>query len=289
MLFSPDGDAKVIPAKTLYLSFENDRASVIRPRLEKMGANLDNIIAPDIKDLCGLTLGDTSLEDVIREHSISLVVFDPVQSFIDRGVDFHNASQIRRLLDNLAVIASGTGCSILLLCHPNKKSSDPNPLNRIMGSSDFRNQARSIMLTGHDPESKNQKSFILGHMKLSVGEEGLGIRFHVTNIDGAVIDDFCDVSLEKIFQIMQSKRGKTASKKQQARDLLANLFSTSQHVPLEWVERAAEQADASMQTVYRVKKEMGIQHFSDGFSANKKTFWVAPGADIEAVKVKVSR
>lgn len=143
--FAPDTPPQP-PATVLYLTAENDPNKVLRPRAEAMGADLDRLY---FQDGASYSMGDEELAALCRVYRPALLVFDPIQSYLGQGVQMNRAEQVRPLLDHLGALAKELDMAVLLISHMSK----PGPgvcsaLDRLLGSSDFRNAARSILIAG---------------------------------------------------------------------------------------------------------------------------------------------
>ena len=66
--------------RCLYLTKEERLSAVIKPKLKEAGANLKDILI--INDNIPITLADDSLNEIIRKEGISLMVIDPLSSYL---------------------------------------------------------------------------------------------------------------------------------------------------------------------------------------------------------------
>ena len=76
--------AKETPRKVIFFSAEDSIETVIRPRLRKAGARLENILSIDIADVRfeKVRFNSPFVESLIAEYRPALVIFDPIQAFI---------------------------------------------------------------------------------------------------------------------------------------------------------------------------------------------------------------
>ena len=117
---------------------------MLRPRAEAMGADLTRLY---FQEGASYAMGDEDLYNLCRAIRPDLLVFDPIQSYLGQGVQMNRAEQVRPLLDSLSALAKELDMAVLLISHMSK----PGPgvcsaLDRLLGSSDFRNAARSILI-----------------------------------------------------------------------------------------------------------------------------------------------
>ena len=268
---------------TLYISWENDPEEDIRPRLEKLGANLKHIFVPE--KFTNLTLSDSELEEAIMTYEASLVVIDPLQSFLG-SANLNRTDDMRPLLDKLGEICKRTECAVLLISHMNKKETD-SALNRINGSADLRNFARNILMTGYDPNDDG--SNVLAHAKNNMGALGHSVKYRYDENCGIVLGDICDLGAEDILLNPPKRQVKKAAKSMdEAKRLLNEIFLGRDFVAFEEIKQAAENSKTtSIATVYKAKTELGISSHSEGFSKQRKTWWIASGVNRTATISKI--
>jgi len=95
------------PSDVLIQNTENPWNSVIKPRLEMLGADCTRIHS--INDSTKrLTLTDERIEAAIRKHNVKLVILDPLQSMIDSNSSMNRSESIRPALMHLEKVAERT-------------------------------------------------------------------------------------------------------------------------------------------------------------------------------------
>jgi len=102
--------------KVLILASEDDPATTIVPRLEMLGADLGKIgiLTPKRR----ITLKSSRwLRSRIREAGATLLIIDPIESFIPRGKSISNTTVMREALDGLAKLARQENIAILVIRH----------------------------------------------------------------------------------------------------------------------------------------------------------------------------
>lgn len=266
------------PGYVYYLTKENDLETVIVPRLLKMGADMSKIIAQRVEDT-GLRMDDPVLDELAEKYPPSLVVFDPIQSYLGAALDMNKANSIRPTLDNLGAFAKRHDCAETLVSHLSKPNGAgvASALDRLLGSSDFRNAARSIVIVGSDPDDPAKKVF--AHAKNSIGEPGESQRFHIDGERGVVYDGVCNWTADDIVrQFQPGARLKPAVTLTAARKQLEDLMKDGS-ATLEEVEQLQELAGISRATLYRAKQEMAVQTVAIGKPPNRKTYWLLPEVD----------
>jgi CobQ-like glutamine amidotransferase family enzyme len=182
----------------------------------------------------------------------------------------HRANEVRPVLDQLIEIGAETGCAIVLVSHLNKDS-NMAAIDRILGSSDIRNAARSIVFIGGNPENTEQR--VLAHAKNSLGRPGRSIAYHIDDkAHGVVIDGFTDFDEDDITKARpKGARDKPARALEEAKELLLGLLNKSGYADLDDIHLAM--SDVRRGTLYNAKNDLGIESMSTGFGFDKRTWW----------------
>lgn len=270
-----------------YFTQENDPNVVIRPRLDLLGANMEKILIQTDSEggYDPITMNDPRLEEAAKEYPPALVIFDPIQSYLGAGVEMNKANEVRPVLDWLGDYAKRHGCTVILISHMSKPGlGNTAALDRLLGSSDFRNAARSIIIVGRDPEDKESRVF--AHDKNSMGPPGDSQRYHIDGALGVVYDGPCELSADEIV-----KAAAPASRVRQAVTLtdamrqLDELLGEEGGATLEQVEALQTLAGISKSTLYNARRELDLKTVSIGQPPNRKTWWVRPDMDVEWFKV----
>lgn len=100
--------------RCLYLTKEERLSAVIKPKLKEAGANLKDILI--INDNIPITLADDSLKEIIRKEGISLMVIDPLSSYLEKEEGLaNNPGAVYPIIKKLSDLAEETGCAILVI------------------------------------------------------------------------------------------------------------------------------------------------------------------------------
>jgi hypothetical protein len=179
----------VEPLNVLYLTTENSPEHVLRPRFDALKGDPGRFfhlagtlhLDGDREVYGSLTLSNTEqLEDAISESQASLVVIDPLQSFLGACVDLHRSNETRPVLDGLSIIAERKNCAFLIVRHLSKGIGG-SAIYRGLGSIDLSGAARSELQAGKDPTDPSHR--ILAHAKSNLGKSGDSISYSI-NEDG---------------------------------------------------------------------------------------------------------
>lgn len=274
------------PEKVLYLTVENDPHVVLRPRVEAMGADIHCLF---FLGGVGVNMTSPELRDFIKQEHISMLVFDPIQSFLPAGTQMGRAEQIRPIMDKVIDLSASEDLATILISHMSK----PGPgvvsaLDRLLGSSDFRNAARSIMIVGRDPENPDQRVF--AHAKNSIGLPGPAQRYHISDGGLVVFDGETTLTADQI--IAQTENA--APRAQKAANALNAAISDLDKALgfMGWVDVAtvytlSAAAGYSDRTMRRAKDVMGLKILKIGMQPNQKTYWYRDELTEAAVKADI--
>ena len=65
----------------LYFSADDDLSDMVGPRLIESGADLSRILA--VNDMLPFTLADESIEKLIEDFNIHVMIVDPIQEYLE--------------------------------------------------------------------------------------------------------------------------------------------------------------------------------------------------------------
>ena len=259
------------PSTVIYLTAENDPNKVLRPRAEAMGADLQRLY---FQDGASYAMGDEELSNLCRAIRPDLLVFDPIQSYLGQGVQMNRAEQVRPLLDGLGSLAKELDMAVLLISHMSK----PGPgvcsaLDRLLGSSDFRNAARSILIVGRDPE--NPDSRVFAHAKNSLGIPGESQRYHICENGTVAYDGPCALTADRIIQETGAGQPRTrpAATLNAAVEALDKQLGFVGWVEYAEVERLCAKHGFSERTMRRAKTAMELKTVRIGKHDDRYTLW----------------
>ncbi len=153
----PDG-TRADQMNTLLLAAEDDVAHVVKPRLEVHGANTERVhFLRGFKSqqkgnrLLDLKRDVESLRYAVAKHDISLVIIDPISSYLP-STDKNSEGEVRAALGPLVQLAEETGVAILGIMHIGKADGQTRAMQKLMGSTAFIALARCIWMVNDVPE-----------------------------------------------------------------------------------------------------------------------------------------
>ena len=265
----------------LYLTAENDPNKVLRPRAEAMGADLQRLY---FQDGASYAMGDEELVVLCRSLRPALIVFDPIQSYLGQGVQMNRAEQVRPLLDHLGALAKELDMAVLLISHMSK----PGPgvcsaLDRLLGSSDFRNAARSILIAGRDPEHPEVR--VVAHAKNSLGVPGESQQYHICENGTVAYDGPCALTADRIIRDTGDAQPRTrpAAALGTAVEVLDKQLSFVGWVEHAEVERLCARHGFSERTMQRARTALELKTLFLGRNEERKTLWYRPELDKDTV------
>ena len=274
------------PCRIFYLTAENDANKVLRPRLERLGADLDRVFLQ-----CGASfhMREPLLWDLCRAYKPDLLVFDPIQSFLGPGVQMNRAEQVRPIMDELIALAKELDMAVLLISHMSK----PGPgvssaLDRLLGSSDFRNSARSILIAGADPEQPGSRVF--AHAKNSLGAPGPSQRYHISAGGVVEYDGACTLSADRILATgaeAPASRRRAAPTLADATRALSDLLAPQGWVDVKRAYRLCEERGFSDTTLRKARDELGLRTLRVGRNESRHFFWFCPDRSIGAIRTDI--
>ena len=140
----PVTNEKIKSGNVLILSAEDGAQDTIIPRLEALGANLDNIhiicavpIENGKERSFDLTLDVEKLQKSSeRISNVKLIIVDPISAYLGK-TDSHRNSDVRSALTPVSDFAEASGACLLCVTHLNKGGQGTSAMNRVTGSIAF--------------------------------------------------------------------------------------------------------------------------------------------------------
>lgn len=150
------GASVMAPGQALLYSPEGAASAEGLGRLEAAGADLRRVAFGDVPgDLhrdARLVLPDR-LEICTsqwRAHSVSLVVIDPIVSYLGPHVSLYDSASVRVVLESLEGVCERTGVTILATAHY-RKARAGGPLDWIAGAAAWAQVPRHVVALGRSP------------------------------------------------------------------------------------------------------------------------------------------
>ena len=108
------------PKTAIYQTAEDGIADTIKPRLEPMKPNFNNIVVID-ETQEPLSLSNyEEIEQAMKDLKPALMIFDPLQAYLGAEVDMHRANEVRPVLSHIGHLAEKYKCAVIFIMHNSK-------------------------------------------------------------------------------------------------------------------------------------------------------------------------
>ena len=174
-----DGSGVDAPMKVIYQTAEDGLADTVKPRLEKAGADCEQILVIDESDK-SLSMIDERIEEALKATGAKMLILDPIQAYLGGGMDMNRANEAREMTKRLGQLADKYECAIILIGHMNKAAGS-KAAYRGMGSRDFFAVARSVLLVGRVEGEPNVRAVV--QIKNNLAEFGHSKVFQLSDED----------------------------------------------------------------------------------------------------------
>jgi hypothetical protein len=265
------------PAPVLLMGAEDPYHSLYRPRLLAAGANEALVIARDRSrgpNSSALRLPEClpDLEDAVFQSGARLLVIDPIAAWAS-AIDLNTETATRSILDGLGEIARRLKVAVIGTRNFNKKTGGPL-LNRINGSSAWRDVPRSILLVMTHP--KEPGKLVLAHAKSSGPVKARPLHYHLASVEGQAYFSIDGPSALTLLDCEDSAA--SAGEREEwtvAEQLVAGLVG-DEGAKASVIFTAAQAAGISKSRIYRVKVELKVLHERKGWGPDSYILWLPP-------------
>ena len=251
----PGMDSAYPASDVIIQNAENPWPTVIKPRLEMLGANCDRIHY--INDSSRrLTLTDERIEAAIIKHNAKLIIIDPFQSWLPENFSMNRSESVRPALTRLARVAERTKSAILLVGHISKGRGKAQ--HRGLGSVDIVNSVPSVLYLGR-AEGLERDVRVVAHGKSNFDEQGAAQMFRLNKAGGFTwLGENEDITPDDIINFNAAKAREDKSKVEEAVDFLEELLSDGDISTAEALEMADE-LGISRRTLERARKAANVK------------------------------
>jgi putative DNA primase/helicase len=272
----PGGSPALTAAAVILMSAEDGVADTIRPRLDALGADVNEIhhlaVLRTGEHERAVQLADTaSLEHAIRETDARVLIIDPLSAYLG-STDSHRDSEVRSLLAPLAALADRTGVAILGVMHLAKNSQQP-AIYRAVGSIAFAASARIVLAVAADPERDDRR--IVASVKSNLSAPPAALAYTIAN--GCLAwesDSISDVDIDALLAGPRVDRQGHHEVDTWLGELLAD-----GPLPVRQVQAAAREMEFGWRTVERAKRRLNVVAERIGGMADSGQWrWLLPSA-----------
>lgn len=239
-----------VPQKVLVFSAEDSFEYVLRDKLEKSGANLDNIYSIDIgHDLFKeVRYGSPMVERFVKTHRPKLCIFDPLQAFVDERIHMGERNAMRQALAPLIALGKNYGLTSIIIVHANKMANVWGR-KRIADSADIWDIARSVLMVGN---TTTRGLNYITHEKCNYGITGETILY---TLDGGIVN-FKGYSENKDADfIKEAQYTKAAPARDSAREFIIDFLKEGEQ-PVKDLDEMAKAMSISTHTLRRAKEDL---------------------------------
>lgn len=182
----PGEETGSAPASVLFIAHEDGVADTLRPRLDAAGADTTRIyvlegfgFADDSEALRLPSIpGDlASVENVVNEREVRLIVIDPLYAYLHSGTDSYSDHDVRSALAPLGAMATRTGAAVVLVRHL-RKAGGAAAIYRGGGSIGIIGIARAGLLLARDPDDENAR--VVACVKANLGPPPVSLAWRFT-------------------------------------------------------------------------------------------------------------
>ena len=243
------------PLKSWIISAEDGPADTIKPRLRKLGADMDLIAIPHRK--LNLTPGQITpslIDSFLQQFPAAFMVIDPIIAFASRR-NTDKASDVRELLTPLAALAERHKTAIVLIRHLNK-ATQSKALYRGQGSIDFAAACRSAFIFAQD--ANNPERRLMAHSKSSLAQLQPTIEFFIEGSGGFRWGDQTADTADDALGTGEPKRERESQQLDGAKRFLEELLGHGPK-PSNDVKGKAREAGISNATLWRAKELLDVR------------------------------
>lgn len=271
----PISDESLAPARTLIMSEEDSPEHVLKPRLEKMGANMENIFILD-GPFTTTGSGLSRLEKTIASQNIRFVLIDPLMSYTG-SADVNSTSHVRPITDRLNKIASATGSAIIGIRHINKSKGLGEARSAGSHSVAWLQGARSALIIGCDPDDKSKRA--IGQHKLNIGAKSKATYgFQIANEGLFEWTGESDLTIERMLSNRQSGSVKRKTAIATAIEFLTERLSIAGGAMMKSeIDEVANDEGIANRTLERAKHILGVRSEKIGIAGGWQ--WTLPNPE----------
>ncbi|MBQ6553883.1 MAG: AAA family ATPase [Firmicutes bacterium] len=254
----PERWEKPASGATMFFNAEDPAERTLKPRLIGCNANLKAIVTVEDwenPNFVPYSLTDPRLPMLFESIRPSLVVFDPLQSYIGAEIDMHRANQTRPMLAHINALAAKYNFAALIVCHINKMTSQDIG-DRIIGSQDIKGAARSVLFLGQHPDGADIK--VMFQIKNNLERWGDPIAFKVTENEGYAgfeADETIDVRDLSPERCSGSTTGRAKvfaeSQRSMAEEIVTELFAEREKIPSSELKETAKANEISWKVFHK--------------------------------------
>ncbi len=255
----PGQESSCEPGKFLLLTAEDGLADTVRPRMEDMGADLEQVtVLTAVRDAKGnerhpsLLADIPSIDSVLAGGGYKLVIIDPLNAYLGVSLDTHRDAALRSALTPLAALAERQGVAVLFVHHLTKGQRD-RAIYRLQGNIAVVAASRVVHLVGVNPDDETDRVFAT--IKNNLAPIPPSLAFEIT--DGRFLwRGESSVTEAALLRGDEDDGERTAQ--DEAAEFLRIILGNGP-VEAKQVQREAREAGISERTLKRAKAALGVK------------------------------
>lgn len=239
----------------VYITAEDGLADTIRPRADKVGADVSRIFVPPMPEAFSLA-EPAALSKAMARFKPSMLVLDPIQAFLGGDMDMHRTNEVRPFMTTLLALAIEHNCAVVAIRHWTK-AGGMKAKHRGQGSVDFSAAARSVLSVGESPEDETLR--IMAQAKASLAALGASMVFSIT--DHGL--EWCGTSTLTADELAAAQPTRHKEQRKDAMQWLKEYLHDGPQ-PSNTVIALAESAGISKRTLDRAKEHLRVLSTKEG-------------------------
>ena len=238
----------------IIMSAEDGLADTIKPRLQSLGSNGQNILA--IPEPVTLTAGACeALTELFNKIKPKLIIIDPLVAYMGGKVDLHKANETREVMARLTRLAEETHAAVVCVRHLSKGAKDKT-IYRGIGSIDLTAAARSCLAIGRNPEDPNE-SRVICHIKSNLAPLGKPISYYLRPGNKGSPFEWGEQLSVDVNAVLSQEPTNNKGQIQEAKDFLFELLNEKELTTAS-IKREAEAKGITWESIRRAKKELDV-------------------------------
>ena len=276
------------PAKVRVVVTEDNWSSVVRPRLEVAGADMNRIdVICTERDGSGSPVFPRNIDLVVSDPVPSLVVVDTWIDTLPSGLSIRDPQHARQALHPWKDVATSSGAAVLLVVHTNRVASG-NARDKYGGTSELRKKARLTLFAQADDEQDG--ALVIGPEKANSTGKLPASKFVIRSVQyfaASEDDDGTIATLDFVGDTGQTMKDHIAdsydgvgddNREASAGELwLADYLKEAGRVPGHQVKKDGLKVGFKDHTLKRAARKMGVRYTDEGYP--RTTWWSLPVGD----------
>lgn len=251
----PFGDgAPCLPGEALFVTSEDGLADTIRPRCDKLGADVRRIHVLDLVRIGGadahLNIDQhlNFVEAFLEQYPlVRVIVLDPLEAYLG-DINTWKSNEVRGVMGRVARLAESRNVTVIGIAHLTKEFK--KAVHRSLNSIAFVAAARAVWQVVIDPEDDDRRLLLPVKVNLC---KARGQAFRIT--DGCGIEWQTGEVADKVDEIEQP--GQEATPRAEAKDWIRAQLADGP-VPSKVIEAKAKEDGIAKNTLMRAKKELAV-------------------------------